>query len=254
MVDVSNGEYLSILYNMVKFIIISEIRTGYKWVASNLCSHPKAFCFGEIFGCSPPVRQQSMFNQPLKACKEDENPVKWLKGTVENWAEEKNLDAIGFKINYVDGKHKSEWYDLWKYISAGEYKIIHLTRGNLIDRALSEMLAYEENNWANRDYKSKIVFPPETLIKMLIKSEYWQWEAGCLFPNMFELKYETIPQQLGDLQKFLGLEPQELSSAQRRQRHKKQYHYIQNYKQLRDMIVTYFPRFKHMLDPLEIKM
>jgi hypothetical protein len=233
---------------MVKFIIISEIRTGYKWVASHLCSHPKAFCFGEIFGSVEAVRQQSMFNQPLVACKENENPTDWLKNNVEKWAEKKNLDAIGFKINYVDGKHKSEWYDLWKYISSGEYRVIHLTRKNLIDRALSEMLAHKENNWANAHYNSKIDFNPEMLVKMITKSEYWQWEAKTLFPNMFELKYETIPEQMESLQKFLDLKPHNLNSDQIKQRNKKQGAYIKNYAEIRKMITTYFPRYRFMLD------
>lgn len=240
------------IYRMNKFVILTEIRTGYKWLASLITSHPEAFCFGEIFGSVQGVRQASLFKEPIVAITEKENPVTWLQNNVEKWAEEKNLSAVGFKVNYVDGKHKPNWYPLWEYLASGEYKIIHLKRGNTFDRTLSELLANKEGNWSDKEYESKLTIKPFHLIKMMIKSEIWQTEAEKLFPNRFDIYYEQIAEQspeIMDMQRFIGLDPIPLATYQRKQRKGKQSDYIENYSELSIMIRTYFPRYAHMLEP-----
>jgi LPS sulfotransferase NodH len=241
---------------MNKFVILTEIRTGYKWLASLICSHPKAFSFGEIFGSVRGVRQSSMFTQPLTAIKEKEDPVIWLKGNVEKWAMEKKLDVVGFKVNYVDGKYNENWDSLWKYIKS-DFKIIHLTRNNLLDRALSELLASKEKNWSTHDYKAKIHIEPNHLLRIMHRSEWWQKEFRKKFKGMFELTYEEMmynPEKLLEMQGFLGLEPQVLGSHHKKQRQFKQSHYIKNYGEISGMIREYFPCYKYMLDDPQIKM
>lgn len=248
---------------MTKFIILAEIRTGYKWLATSLSSHHNAFCFGEIFGSSKPVRQMSMFTMPLKCIEKEEDPVIWLKDNVEKWAENQNLHAVGFKLNYIDGKfldgkdNKNRWNNLWEYVSSGEYKVIHLTRANLIDRALSELLAIKESNWGNLDYKSKIHIDLNNLIKIIHRSEYWQTQARKMFDVMFEVTYEdlqSMPKKFDEIQQYLGLTARLLSSNQRKQRRKSQSHYIENYNEIYRMIKIHFPHYSNMLDHPEIKM
>jgi len=239
---------------MVKFIILTEIRTGYKWLASLLSSHPQAFCFGELFCSGRGVRQASMFDKPMRAIKEKEDPVIWLKENIEKWGQEENLDVLGFKVNYVDGKYNKKWDSLWEYIK--ELKIIHLTRKNLIDRALSEFLANKEKNWANEDYKSEIYIEPNHLLRIIHRSENWQKNARIMFKGMFEITYEQIqsqPKRMIELQRYLELTPQLLGSEQKKQRQYKQSHYIENYSEIRDMIRKYFPCYENMLDHLDHK-
>jgi len=235
---------------MTKFVILTEIRTGYKWLSSLISSHPKAFCFGEIFGSVLDVRQSSMFTKPLRAIEEKEDPINWLKGNVEKWAEKNKIDVVGFKVNYVDGKYNDNWGSLWKYIGS-EFKIIHLTRYNLLDRTLSELLALTENKWITDDYQSRIHISPQHLLKIMHRSEDWQQESRTRFQNMFEITYEEMvhtPEKLMDMQDFLGLEPQMLGSGSKKQRQFKQSNYIENYKEISDMIIEYFPCYKLMLD------
>lgn len=248
---------------MVKFIILTEIRTGYKWLASSLCSHPDAFCFGEIFGSTRGVRQASMFNMPIHCIIEKEDPVIWLQENIEQWGKKNKLQAVGFKLNYVDGiqlngkYNKSRWDNLWHYVSSGEYKIIHLTRANLVDRALSELLADKDKIWANDDYDSKIRIEPNHLIKIIHRSERWQADARQRFEELFEITYEQmqfVPKSLTQLQQYLGLEAQTLTSNQKKQRKNQQSYYIENYDELSTMLKIYFPCYRNMLDHPEIKM
>ena len=239
---------------MIKFVILTEIRTGYKWLSSLISSHPKSFCFGEIFGSDEEVRQQSMFAKPLTAIKEKEDPKIWLKDNIEKWAVKNKLDAVGFKVNYIDGKYNNNWDSLWEYIDK-DFKIIHLTRNNLLDRALSELLAVKENKWATHDYKSKINIDPNHLLKIVKRSENWQKEAKNKFDRMFELTYEQMkydPKSLINMQSFLGLEPQLLDSGSKKQRQFNQSHYIKNYKEI-SRIIREYPCYKYMLDDPEIK-
>jgi len=238
---------------MVKFVILTEIRTGYKWLANSICSHPDAFCFGEIFGSDEKVRQQSMFEKPLIAIKENEDPKDWLKSTVEKWGQ--NKKALGFKVNYVDGRRINgqpgfnKWASLWKYI-IDDYKIIHLTRENLLDRALSELLASKESNWANEDYKLKLNVDPNHLLKIMHRSELWQKEARTMFGEMFEVTYEQMsnPECISNIQRYLGLTPQTLTTNQKKQRKHPQSHYIENYNEIYRMLKIHFPCYSHMLD------
>jgi len=239
---------------MNKFLIVAEIRSGYKWLSSLISSHPQAFCFGEIFGSDEKIRQISLFNKPIKAIKEKEDPKKWIKNNLEKWAQSQNLMACGFKMNYVDGEYNIHWNNLWKYIQEEEYKVIHLTRKNLIDRSLSELLAVKEKNWSDKNYQSKIHVDPYCLMKMIARSELWQESLRKKFKNLFEIHYEDIPYKLDDLQEFLGLPIKKLTTFHKKQRTKKQCDYIENYKEIEKMIKNHFPKFRKMLDIKEIKM
>lgn len=241
---------------MQKFFIISESRSGYKWLATSICSHPEAFCFGEIFGSDYEVRKKSLFNQQnISAIKETENPVVWLKAVLEPWGKSRNLKALGFKINYADSEFNKYWYDLKKYLFySGEYKVIHLTRENKIDRCLSELLATQENNFGKNDYKSTLNINLNLLMLMIHRTELWQWETRKILKNRFEITYEKIPESIFELQKYLGLNPITLTSNEEKQRKGKQSDYIVNYKELYILINQYFPCYRHMLEDINFKM
>ena len=123
---------------MQHYVIIAQMRVGYQLLANLLNSHPQVLSLGEIFVDSYDVRISSMFNTNIPVYQPGQNPIVYIKNNIDTYAEQHGQKIAGFKLNY----RQTEMWGLAK-----EWKVIHLSRKNLLDRMISEQLAMKEENW-----------------------------------------------------------------------------------------------------------
>ena len=214
-----------------KFIIVAEIRSGYKLLSALLDSHPNCTCFGEIFGSDKTVRQLSLRKQKISAIEANESPVDWLNTVL--FPHNQTAQSVGFKLNYVCAQ-STKWVCLWHHMKEDNWKIIHLTRANLLDRLLSQKLAIKENRWHVGNYKTTVNITLDELKRITNRSLKWQEEARNFFKDnlVFELEYNNIQSSIKEIQQFIGLHPKELRVDMNKQRSGNQGTFIDNYKSL----------------------
>jgi len=235
---------------MIKFVIVTEIRTGYKYLASCLRSHPHAFCFGEIFGSERWNRIDSLVF-PLPPIEDGQDSIKYLDDTIFAFAEKNHWKAAGFKLNYVCARQPA-WAPLWDQIKEEDWKVVHLTRKNLFDRVLSELLAVNEQNWSDDAYNSKMPIDIKHVHNMIQRSMQWQEETNQFFAStpLLKVNYEdlTSTKTLRQVQKFIGLKPCKLNTIMKKQRTKRQKDYIANYEELLHECATRHPEYLRFFD------
>jgi len=221
---------------MRNFAIIAELRSGYQMLATSLNSHPKAFCFGEIFGSDREVRKKSLWRQKVPVIEDSDDPVEYVK-VLNEYGVSKGYEAIGFKLNYVCAKGPN-WSHLWDHMAEDGWKFIHLTRSNLLNRLLSQIMAEQENNWSHKVYKSQATIEPSRLFFSTSQSFFWQKELREFLHHneVFELVYEEVQanfeKKMSEVQGFLGLDVQQLTTPMKKQQTRSQSKAIKNYREL----------------------
>ena len=144
---------------MIKFLIITQPRSGSAWFMSCLNSHPQIYC----------PAQTTLFSKqnlsPIKWFKPDflkvDNPISpyskyrsgSLKRQIAHWfnkkklvydflnhmyAKNQNADAIGFKVNYSQSRKNRV---ILSWVKQNDVKIIQLVRYNLLKRLVSHKIA-----------------------------------------------------------------------------------------------------------------
>lgn len=144
---------------MVRFLIITQPRSGSAWFMSSLNSHPRIYC----------PRHPTLFSKhnlsPFKRFKpgflQVDKPVSpyykyrssSLKRRVAHWlgrdnlireflsglyAENHGTDAVGFKVNY---SQINRYPVVVSWIKENDLRIIHLIRSNLLKRLVSHKIA-----------------------------------------------------------------------------------------------------------------
>ena len=215
---------------MQKFVIVSEIRSGYQLLGSSLNSHRKCSCFGEIFGSDPKVRQLSFWGKRIKAIQDEEDPEIYLE---KKFFPKTRNKAVGFKLNYVCAS-KPKWKHLWQKIRIERWKIIHLTRWNLLNRLLSQKLAIKEHKWQHANYEEKVNIDFQDLDFHCKQSNNWQNWLRSYYKNneIFELEYKEVIPRFKETLQFLGLPKEEMLVKMKKQRIKSQSDHISNYKEI----------------------
>lgn len=144
---------------MVRFLIITQPRSGSAWFMSSLNSHPRIHC----------PRHPTLFSKhnlsPFKRFKPNflqvDKPVSpyykyrsaSLKRRVAHWlkrdkliceflsglyAQDREADAVGFKVNY---SQINRYPVIVSWIKENNLRIIHLIRSNLLKRLVSHKVA-----------------------------------------------------------------------------------------------------------------
>lgn len=213
---------------MNNFVIVTEPRTGFQWLSSLLNSHPDILCLGEIFNTKEDVRIDGI-GKTFRHMK-DEAAVEYIQELT------KVCNKIwGFKLSYTYTQADS-CDGLWDYILDQKWKIIHLTRSNLLDRYISFKIATTEQNWTDKAYSSKTsIFADELIVaSSLSMTHQSQIRSEIKHNPVFEITYEQLRdrQVLEELQLFLGVKPLILISNISRQRNKPQSEMVVGYKEL----------------------
>jgi LPS sulfotransferase NodH len=212
---------------MQRFVIIAEMRSGYQWLISLLNSHPQILCLGEIFNVDAEVRRLSLFGHPIPVRDDSYDPISYLEDVVEREAGRRKAKAFGFKVNYTN-----EQEILWPYFEQKGWLVVHLTRRNLLDRLLSEMLAIQEQNWSHGSYRTSVEIPFDELRWRTEQSWNWQKKTRESFRDVFEVEYEQLPQIANEVVRRLGLPEYHLVSKLKKQHVQTHSRSISNYRQL----------------------
>lgn len=144
---------------MVKFLIITQPRSGSAWFMSSLNSHPQIYCprhptLFSKYNLSPfkwfkprflqvdkPIspyykyRSSSLKKQIRHRVNRNKLIYEFLS---DLYAENHNADAVGFKVNY---SQINRYPAITTWIKENNMKIIHLIRSNLLKRLVSHKIS-----------------------------------------------------------------------------------------------------------------
>lgn len=242
---------------MIKFVIIAEARCGYQFLASLLRSHPDVMCFGEVFGRKHEVRKSSLFGEDLPVSEEKDSAIKYLESQLVSHAVRNNKKVIGFKLNHNDCVEIENWKSLWNYLVEEKWKVIHLQRKNLLDRALSEKLAIKDWNWNLKIYDSGVRITFDELEYYHNRSVerknqiYKKFAKNEMLDVFYEELNEKTKSTCATVQSFLNIDTKTLSSTMKKQRIGGQATFIINYRHLYHRCIKH-PIYKKWLTDIPI--
>lgn len=231
----------------VRFLVTCPARTGSTMLMWFLQSHRDVCAHGEVLAPNGPLdfyginyRLQPPLESVLMAIR-DRDPVAFLRGFV--W-QAGDRAAAGFKGKYEE-LLLPRYATLLNAIRRDtEVRVVHLTRGNLLARFLSQHLATEVYGVFNVvDDRER---PPEVRVRLsaseceedfrrteMRQERFREWLAGH---HVLELTYERLvgaqAEALGEIQEFLGVERRELTTRSTRIRTRSLRESIENYDEL----------------------
>jgi LPS sulfotransferase NodH len=213
-------------HDFVRFVVLTRSRTGSNLLLSFLNSHPNVFCEGEIFS-------------KLKGT----DPIKRLNNTFGK--QPRHVRAKGFKIFYyhpLDADAVEFWAELERRT---EFRIIHLTRDNILRTLLSRKIAGIQGAWTGTRFDQgetadkQVSFHADELEEGFRQTQAWQDSAAARFAGhpMLQLTYEGLTENPLDsyraLSTFLGLPASELRTSLNKQNPESFRRLIRNYDELK---------------------
>ena len=142
-----------------KFVLLSYARCGSNMLQAMLKEHPQITCYGEIFNPAYGKGYLKWVNQSLLRRLSN----KYLRDyCIESYLNsicaipaQAGPYAIGYKIMYPGQFERYQNFrDYWK---TNNFKIIRLTRHNLLRRYLSSKIANKEYRWSSSSFRGKLV-------------------------------------------------------------------------------------------------
>lgn len=118
-----------------KFVVLSTQRSGSAFLVTSLSSHPKIYCYREIF--LPTNRDPETYRTYRTAfLSRHLANLFWRKKLInkylaELYAAHENMDALGFKFMYSQVRQFPPVVD---WIKTNKVKVVHLIRTNLLKR------------------------------------------------------------------------------------------------------------------------
>jgi LPS sulfotransferase NodH len=214
------------------FLILTSGRTGSSHLVSLLDSHPDLCCFGELFRPAEASLPFFYVNTPHT------DPHEYLASLTDRVGKR----LMGFKLtpNCLATHPEAE-----RLLQDTRVRVILLRRVNLLAQALSGGLAKATGVWhstgGKRNPHAQVRIPPERIVGTLIKLQEQQLAlvALCREHPVFELSYEDLAadNRLDDVQRFLGVEPQPLTSRYRRLDPRPLREKIENWEEVRAALV-----------------
>ena len=153
MILTSEGE------DLVKFLVLTQARTGSNMLVSMLDSHPNIKCYGEVFNPSSSFgyvnwQRNSYLRRIANKYIRDYNVEKYIYSLLSVGPKD-NTQAVGFKVIYPG--QFDRWPNLRYYCRENNFKIISLIRQNLIRKYVSSRIANYEGAWSAREHRNKRV-------------------------------------------------------------------------------------------------
>jgi LPS sulfotransferase NodH len=197
---------------MVKFLIITQPRSGSAWFMSCLDSHPQIHCprlptlfskhnVSPIKGFKPrwlqvdkPIspyyqyRSRSFKRQIAHRVNRKKLVYEFLS---DLYADHLQADAVGFKVNY---SQLSKYSEIVSWVKENDVKIIHLMRTNLLKRLVSHKIA----NTRNLCHSTRSVEPikvhidPEVLIADFHRRQKRYARYKKRFINVYNVPYLEV--------------------------------------------------------------
>ncbi len=183
-----------------KFVILTSARSGSNMLKSLLDSHPHVECLGEIFNPAygpgyANWSKRSSVRRLLGRLAHDHNVERYLDFISTKASTKTVLAARGFKVMYPGQFHRCGIFP--RYWQEHDFKVVRLTRRNLLRRYVSAKIASIENIWSakeNRGMDIKIKVDIEDLHYHLLRMETLNKSIDALareFPHLF-VDYEDL--------------------------------------------------------------
>jgi LPS sulfotransferase NodH len=144
---------------LVKFVVLTQARTGSNMLVSMLDNHPEIRCIGEVFNPHSTFGYENWLRK---------SPLRQITNSyMRDYCVEKYLDslfalktkdntrAVGFKVIYPG--QFDRWSNFRYYWQTYDFKIISLVRHNLLRKYLSSKIANLEDVWSAQADRGKIV-------------------------------------------------------------------------------------------------
>ena len=242
---------------MRKYAIITQSRCGYQLLTHLMNSNRSILGLGEIFSNKIEVRRKSLFNNRIHVLDEKGSAVGYVRNTLTNYANKSRKQIFGFKLNYTDCIENQNWSSLWDEIANNKWHIIHLTRSNALDRAISEKLANKQKRWNYKPYDTQVRITFKELEFHYNRSIKWQQKTNDRFREcpMYHLTYEELIRNKEDtckkIQSFLGVKSQNLKCKLPKQRIGGQATFLINYRHLYSQCIIH-PIYKKWLTDIPV--
>lgn len=208
------------------FAIVFLGRQGSSYLEGLLDSHPYVRCEGELF--APAARSTRCF---AKSNYQDFG--RYLEESLHNGSH----PVIGFKMPWIS---LLDYPESWDFFRRHRYKLIQLTRDNLLDQYISMMLAKLNNSWRSDRGTIKIrqfvadFQEAEGYFRSWVGQNALLRQALCSYPSV-HITYEQLLDGAGVVtaSDFLDLPPAPLKSRFKRQRSGRQSDIIENYAEMK---------------------
>jgi LPS sulfotransferase NodH len=192
----------------VPFLILAAERTGSNLLAGLLDSHPSILAGGELFNpFLTPLREVPWRLIPKERIEEfarmrDRDPVGFLFA-IYQLALDAGKTAIGFKLMYGQGDELYQRAPAVRDVLSGPppFRLIHLTRKNLVERFVSQRRAEQTGSWQTRVGKTtndtsrpKLTVAAHDLVADLERVENWQrvYRHAFAAHPILEIEYEEL--------------------------------------------------------------
>ncbi|TPK96391.1 hypothetical protein FJ934_09600 [Mesorhizobium sp. B2-4-12] len=215
------------------FVIAFVGRQGSSFLQGLLNSHPDATCLGELFSPSASRRGIKAFfrKEPQPFIHSGEPDIsRYLERRIHRLSGQ----AVGFKLPlYSMQQHP----DIVPALKAFGYKVLLVTRENLLDQFISMRLAQINNAWRSDlgEFKARsFVADPDDAKRRFVQWEQENAETAAAVAGLpaFHVTYEQIKESLPQVFDFLGLPPAETRSPFQRQRTWSRSEAVENFAEL----------------------
>jgi LPS sulfotransferase NodH len=229
----------------VRFLIVSEERTGSTFLEMLLNSHEQIICRGEILNPSEEIRRTAM-PLSLSVLGAEDDASEYLDGSLYGQVPD-HVRAVGFRLMYSHARTGGWENARRRIVDDREIRVIHLTREDLLARYLSYRLALRDGRWIATDeapqpVSDTIHLDVEDCVKSFVESEVNQEAADREFSShpMYDLTYEKLTTDFEAesrrVLEFLGVEYRPLFSPTRRQQTRSKREVIENFDELRQFL------------------
>lgn len=216
---------------MIRFILLSNGRTGSILLQQGIGEHPSIRAFGELFHNDEQERLRAFLelNEEFGSDRAEssyyidgEDGAEYLREGVFHERPWKDILAVGYRMFYAHAREIPNSSTAWDYlIDNTSIHVIHLTRRNLVENWLSLKIAMitKEWTWSKMSNHKRTVLPPlkmnpeqcEIYCNQVMAHREW---ARKVFRNhpILELEYEKdlcgrFKDSVKDVYDFLGLSP-----------------------------------------------
>ena len=143
----------------MKFVVLTQARTGSNMLVSMLDNHPEIRCRGEVFNPRSAFgyenwQRKTPLRQIANKYMRDYSVEKYLDSLFLLRPED-NIRAVGFKVIYPG--QFDRWSNFRYYWRTYDFKIISLIRHNLLRKYLSSRIANLEDAWSAQEHRGRSV-------------------------------------------------------------------------------------------------
>lgn len=227
-----------------RFIILGRSRSGSNLLRGLLNSHSQVVTFEELF------KDPENIGWGLDGYPVDNRTLERFANHTLEFIEQDlftkmpvHIKAVGFKIFYYHA-HSTSLAPVWEYLQADtRVHVLHIKRRNILKTHLSKKRAELTDSWINltgeKQKPVSVKLDIEECRQAFEQTRAWEEKYDQFFvqhPTM-EIVYEDLAQAystvMGEVQRFLGLDIEELQPQTYKQAHQLLSEAISNYGELK---------------------